>query len=74
MSDPKNSLALSHLSIADRMLLAHAVIDSAIAEAQSAAVTADQMDEIRRCDEAIDSGDMKCELWSVVRRRLLSDQ
>lgn len=60
----------SQLPIADRMLLAHAVIDSAIAEAQAAPVTPEQLEEIRACDAAVDSGDMPIEAWDVVRKRL----
>jgi len=52
------------------MLLAHAVIDSAIAEAQAAPVTPEQLEEIRACDAAVDSGDMPIEAWDVVRKRL----
>ncbi len=62
----------ARLSLADRMLLAHAVIDSAIAEAQAAPVTPEQLEEIRRCDAAVDSGEMTCEPWDMVRRRLFT--
>lgn len=62
----------SNLPLGERMLWAHAVIDSAIAEAQAAPVTPEQLDEIRRCDAAVDSGVMKCESWDVVRQRLFT--
>jgi len=58
--------------MAERMLLAHAVIDSAIAESQAAPVTPEQLEEIRRCDAAVDSGEMGCESWDVVRKRLFA--
>lgn len=61
---------ISGLPLAERMLYAHAVIDSAIAEAKSAPVTPEQLEEIRRCDEAVESGVIKCESWDIVRQRL----
>lgn len=62
----------SRLPLADRMLLAHAVIDSAIAETHAAPVTPEQLDEIRRCDAAVDSGEMPCNAWELVRQRLFT--
>jgi hypothetical protein len=70
MSQPTFDRDFSHLPLSDRMLLAHALVDSAIAEAQASPVTPEQLEEIRRCDAAVDSGDMKCEAWDVVRKRL----
>lgn len=62
--------SIDGLPLGERMLYAHAVIDSAIAEAKAAPVTPEQLDEIRRCDQAVESGAMKCESWYIVRRRL----
>lgn len=64
----------SQLPLAERMLWAHAVVDSAIAEAQAAPVTPEQLEEIRRCDAAVDSGEMKCSPWDEVRKRLFSEK
>lgn len=72
MRSSSTDFDFSHLPVADRMLLAHAVIDSAIAEAHAAPVTPDQLDKISRCDAAVDSGEMKCESWEIVRRRLFA--
>jgi hypothetical protein len=65
---------ISRLPLAERMLFAHAVIDSAIAEAKAAPVTPQQLEEIRRCDEAVESGAMKCESWEVVRQRFFAER
>lgn len=64
--DPRIKL----LPLGERMLYAHAVIDSAIAEAKAAPVTPEQLEEIRRCDQAVEAGAMKCESWDIVRQRL----
>lgn len=62
--------SIDGLPLGERMLYAHAVIDSAIAEAKAAPVTPEQLEEIRRCDQAVESGNMKCESWDIVRQRL----
>ena len=74
MTHSHKDFDFSGLSLAERMLLAHAVIDSAIAESQVAPVTPEQMAEIRRCDAAVEAGSMKCESWEVVRKRLFDTQ
>lgn len=70
MASPTNDPDIESLPLGERMLFAHAVIDSAIAEAKAAPVTPEQLDEIRRCDAAVESGAMKCESWDIVRQRL----
>jgi len=60
------------LSLGERMLYAHAVIDSAIAEAKAAPVTPEQLKEIRCCDAAVESGELKCTSWKIVRQRLFA--
>lgn len=72
MGTSPQDLEFSNLPLGERMLWAHAVIDSAIAEAQAAPVTPEQLDEIRRCDADVESGVMKCESWDVVRQRLFT--
>jgi len=70
MPSSKNDPGIEELPLGERMLYAHAVIDSAIAEAKAAPVTPEQLEEIRRCDAAVESGAMKCESWDIVRQRL----
>lgn len=70
MSRSPEEIQLGHMSVTDRMLLAHALVESAIAELHAGPVAPDQLEEIRRCDAAVDTGDMQCETWDVVRRRL----
>lgn len=71
MPSSKNDPGIEELPLGERMLYAHAVIDSAIAEVKAAPVTHEQLDKIHRCDQAVESGTMKFELWEIVRQRLL---
>lgn len=65
---------ISHLPVAERMLLAHAIVDSAIAETHAAPVTAGQLDEIRQCDADVEAGRVKCSPLNDVLGRLFKDQ
>lgn len=65
---------IGHLPLAERMLLAHAIIDSAIAEMESVPVSAEQLAELRRRAAAIDAGEVKCLPWEEVRKHLFTDQ
>lgn len=56
---------ISHLPVAERMLLAHLIVDSAIAQAEAAPVTPDQLAELRRRDTAIDAGETQCLPWET---------
>lgn len=60
---------ISLLPVAERMLLAHAIIDNAIAAVDAAPVTAEQLAELHRRDAAIDAG-KDCLSWDEAKKRL----
>jgi hypothetical protein len=65
---------INHLPIAERMLLAHVIVDNAIAEAQAAPVTAEQLAAIRQCDSDAEAGNVKCSSLEDVLHRLFREQ
>ncbi|HLO39987.1 MAG TPA: addiction module protein [Phycisphaerales bacterium] len=61
-----------HLSPAERLLLVQDILDSVVAEAPSAPLTAAQMEEMQRRADDIDSGRVRLLPWDEVRSRFLA--
>jgi putative addiction module component (TIGR02574 family) len=70
MSKP-NDFDFTGLSAPERLLLAQQLLDSVLAEATPLAPQ--QLAEMQRRAEAIDSNQIACEPWGSVRARLLPD-
>jgi putative addiction module component (TIGR02574 family) len=65
--------ALTQLSLPERVELAQRLWDSVHADACAAPFTPEQLAELDRRIEAIDSGEVVCEPWETVRDRLHSE-
>lgn len=65
-----NDFDFSSLSAPERLLLAQQLLDSVLAEATP--LSHQDLAEMRRRAEAIDTGQARCEPWGTLRRRLLS--
>lgn len=59
------------VSVAERLLMAQALLDDAIGEIEYGNLTGEQMAEIEHRCKAIDNGEMACEPWQAVYTRLL---
>lgn len=71
MSPPTRPFDISHLSLAERILLAEELWDSVAAHPDNIPVPPEHLAEITRRIELIDSGAMTSgEPWDVVRARL----
>ena len=71
MSDPSRPFDYSHLSNAERILLAEELWDSVAAHPDNIPVPPEHLAEITRRIELIDSGKMEPgESWEAVRARL----
>ena len=71
MSSPTRPFDISHLSLAERILLAEELWDSVAAHPDNIPVPQEHLTEIDRRMELIDSGAMKPgDSWDVVRARL----
>lgn len=67
-----DEIAYTHLSAAERIVLAQDILDSVLTEAQADPLTPDQLEELaRRCAD-IDSGNVQCLPWEQVRAQFLS--
>ena len=71
MSSPTRPFDISHLSLAERILLAEELWDSVAAHPDNIPVPPEHLAEIMRRIELIDSSAMKAgQPWDVVRARL----
>ncbi len=70
MSDPTRPFDFSHLSPADRILLAEDLWDSVTAEQDAPPLTPAQEQELRSRLAASDRGEMTYSSWQDVKRRL----
>jgi putative addiction module component (TIGR02574 family) len=71
MSDPSRPIDFTHLSIAERILLAQELWDSVLAHPESIPVPPQHQAELKRRIETMDSGTIgQGEPWDVVRARL----
>ncbi len=66
-------IAISSLSLPERVVLAQELWDSIHADACAAPFTPEQLAEIDRRISALDAGEMKCESWESVRDRVRSE-
>lgn len=69
-----NDAALTQLSLPERVELAQQLWDSVHTDACAAPFTPEQLAELDRRIEAIDSGEAVCEPWEMVRDRLPSER
>lgn len=71
MSDPSRPFDFSHLSIAERILLAEELWDSVAAHPENLPVSQEHLEELKRRITLSDSGQMGAsEPWEIVRDRL----
>lgn len=71
MSDPSRPIDFTHLSIAERILLAEELWDSVAAQSDSIPVPPEHLAELKRRITLSDSGQIGAsEPWDVVRSRL----
>ncbi len=63
-----NDFDFSTMPASDRLLLAHQLLDSVLTE--TCPLTAEQLDDIRQRTDEIDTGQVTCDPWPVVRARL----
>lgn len=71
---PFHNANLDQLSLAERVELAQRLWDSVHADACAAPFTPEQLAELDRRIEVIDSGEVACEPWETVRDRLRSER
>ena len=71
MSDPSRPIDFTHLSVAERILLAEELWDSVATCAENLPVPQEHLEELKRRIELSDSGQMGAsEPWEMVRDRL----
>lgn len=58
------------LPVADRLVLAQDILDSVLAETSADSLTPEQIADLDRVCDAIDSGAMATRPWDEVRRRV----
>jgi len=71
MSHPPHPIDFSHLSPAERILLAEDLWDSVTAEQDAPSLTPAQQEELQRRLAAADRGEMSYSAWPDVKHRLL---
>jgi len=71
MTDPSQPFDFSHLSAAERILLAEDLWDSVTADQNGPALTPTQQQELQRRLDAADRGETIYSSWLDVKRRLL---
>jgi len=71
MSHPSYPFDFSHLSPAERILLAEDLWDSVTAEQDAPPLTPEQQEELQRRLDAADRGETTYSSWQDVKRRLL---
>jgi putative addiction module component (TIGR02574 family) len=71
MTHPSRPFDFSHLTAAERILLAEDLWDSVTAEQEAPPLTPAQQEELQRRVEAADRGEATYSPWMDVKRRLL---